>query len=81
MEAGMISLGRMEAHMVRRLLPADQKCVAYRRQRIPIDSADVECRWRSAVAVGASFLTSDFTSVHDGLSRRGFRWQNNRDYL
>ena len=81
METGMISLKRIQANMMCPLLSADHQCVAYGQQRIPIDRADVECRWRSTVAEGASFLTSGFISVHDGLSRRGFRWQSNRDYL
>jgi hypothetical protein len=81
METRRISLKRTQANMMCPLLSADHQCVANGQQRIPIDRTDVKRRWRSAAAVGVLFLASDIASVRDGLSRRGFRWQSNRDYL
>jgi 6-phosphogluconate dehydrogenase (decarboxylating) len=82
METGMISLGRMEAHMMRRLSHTDHQSAVYNRQRIPIDRVEVECGMAlCGGSVEASFLTSEIASIRDGLSRRGFCWQSNRDYL
>jgi 6-phosphogluconate dehydrogenase (decarboxylating) len=82
MEMGMISLGRMEAHMMRRPSHTDHQSAVCNRQRIPIDRVEVECGMAlCSGSVEASFLTSDIASVRDGLSRRGFLWQSNRDYL
>jgi hypothetical protein len=82
METGMISLERMVAHMMRRPSHTDHQSAVYNRQRIPIDRVEIACGMALCRdSVGASFLTSDIASVHGGLSRRGFRWQSNRDYL
>jgi hypothetical protein len=43
METSVISLNRMEAKMMSRLLPADHQRVEYGSQRIRIDRAKVEC--------------------------------------
>jgi hypothetical protein len=82
METGMIGLGRMEAHRMRRPSHTDHQSAVYNRRRIPIDRVEVECGMAlCGGSVGASFLTSDIASVRDGLSRRKFRWQSNQDYL
>ena len=82
METGMISLGRMEAQMMRRPSHTDHQSAEYNRQRIPIDRVEVECGMALCGGrVEASFLTSDIASIRGGLSRRGFCWQSNRDYL
>jgi len=78
----MISLGRMEAHMMRRPSHTDHLNAVYNRRRVPIDRVEVECGMALCRgSVGASFLTSDIASVRDGLSRHNFRWQSNQDYL
>ena len=87
METDVISLERMEANMMRRLPHADQKCVTYGYQRIPLTRAvaTAQVGYRMAYYgnnLGTLILTSDVPSVRFGFVHRTFsRLQSNWEHL
>jgi len=52
MEIRVISPKPIQANIMCPLLPADHQCVAYVRQRIPIDRTEIECGMSRCVSGG-----------------------------
>ena len=71
MEIRVISPKPIQANIMCPLLPADHQCVAYVRQRIPIDRTEIECGMSRCVSGGrVSSLTSDVPSACVEFVRR-----------
>jgi len=83
METGVTNREQMEANMMRRLLPADQQCIVYGRQQIPIDRAEIECGIvLCGSGVGATILASDVLSGCAWCDCLSFLlWRRNQEYL